>query len=210
MFLISMPGKSRLNVPADELLKENEMVTSLFSIHGNKSRQDGRHLDEGVGLGDLYSARFLENDHEVQTQIAEEGKGVTGIDGERRQNGKYLCLEVLVEPLDLFLVEFVEPMDEYPRFFESRQDLLHDAVVLFGNELARFFRDFVELLPGRPAAGIDVIEVGLENAEEPADTDHKVFIKVRTENRGKFEFFEGRGELVLRLFDHPPVELEPG
>ena len=71
------------------------------------------------------------------------------------------------------------------------------------------FRDFVELLPDRPAACIDVIDIRVKDAGETADTNHKVLVKVRTEDGGELQFFKGGGERVLGLFEHPPVELQP-
>ncbi len=182
---------------------------SMSGIDGDEPRQDGGHFDEGVGLRHLDSARFLENDHEVETEVGEERKRVSRIDGKRRQNGEDLRLKVFFEPLPLFLVEFVDAVEEYPYFLEPGQDLLHDAPVLFGNERAHFFCDFVELLPDRPAACIDAIDIRVEDAEETADTDHEVLVEVRAEDGGELQFFKGGSERVLGLFEHAPVELQP-
>ena len=203
-------GKQPMDMSTDEVFEKDEMVSLHFHICGNKPRQDRRDFDKGVGLGHLYSARFLKNNEEVQTEIAEKREGVSCIDGQRRQNGEDLRLEVFIEPLDLFFVELVDPVKEDPCLFESRQHLLHDATVLLGNQAAYSFCDFVKLLPDCSAARIEAIHFRVQDAEEPADTDHEVLVQVRAEDGGELEFFERGGEFILSLLEHPPVELKPG
>jgi hypothetical protein len=127
----------------------------------------------------------------MEPQIGEEGKRVSRIDGQRGQNGEDLHFKIFIEPLPFFLVEFVDAVDEHPYFFEPGQDLLHDAPVLIGNQRAHVFCDFVELPGDRPAACIEAIDTRAENAEETADTNHEVLVKVRAANGGELEFFEG-------------------
>ena len=182
---------------------------SISTFAGTSLGRIVRDFDKGVGLRHLYSARFLENNQKVQAEVAEKRERVSCIDGQRRQNGEDLRLKVFIEPLALFLVELVDAVKEYPCLFESGQHLLHDAPVLFGNKAAHFFCDFVKLLPDRPAARIDAVDVRVQDAEEPADADHEVLVQVRAEDGGELEFFEGGGEFILGLFEHPPVELKP-
>ena len=99
------PGKESLDVLAYEIFEENEMVSLHLHVHGNKPRQDRGYFDEGVSLWHLYSARFLENDHEVETEVGEERKRMSRIDGKRRQDGEDLCLKVFFEPLPLLLIK---------------------------------------------------------------------------------------------------------
>ena len=74
-------GKQALNVLAYEVLEENKMVSLHVFIDRNKPWQDGRDFDEGVSLWHLDSARFLENDHEIETKVCEERKRVSRVDG---------------------------------------------------------------------------------------------------------------------------------
>ena len=150
-------GKQPLNVLADEVLEENEMVSLHVFIDRNKPWQDGRDFDEGVSLWHLDSARLLENGHEIEAKVGEERKRMPRVDGQRRQNGEDLELKVFFEPLPLFLVELVDAVGHDPHLLESRQHLFQNASVLFSNERAYFVCDFVELLPDRSAACVDAI-----------------------------------------------------
>ena len=59
------PGKQPMDMATDEFLKKDEVVFVTFRIYRHKPWQDGGHFNEGVGLGHLYAARFLENNQEV-------------------------------------------------------------------------------------------------------------------------------------------------
>ena len=182
---------------------------SVSTFAGTSLGRIGGHFDEGIGLGHLYSARLLEHNQKVQAEIAEEREGVSRIDGQRCQNREDLRLEVFIEPLALSLIELVDPVKEYPCLFEPGKQLLHDAAVLFGNETAHSFSDFVKLLTDRPSARIDTVDGRIQDAEEPTDADHEVLVQVRAEDGGKLKLFKGRGEFILGLFEHPPVKLKP-
>jgi len=113
---------------------------------------------------------------------------VSRINGQRRQNGEDLDLKIVIESLHLFLIQFIEPVKEYPCLFEPRQDHLRDALVLFGNEAAHFLSDFVKLLTDRPAACIDAIDVCVQDAEEPPTRTMKYSSRFELKMEMNFSF----------------------
>jgi len=172
------PGEEPVNMATDKFVEKDEMVPVRPGIHGHKPRQDGGHFDEGIGLGHLYAARFLENNHEVQTEIPQERERVSRIDSQRGEDGKYLSLEVVIKSPGLFVIEVLDTVKKNPGLRESRQHHIRDAPVLFGNEDPYPFRDLVQLLPDRPAACVDAADIRTQDTEEPAHTDHEVFVEV--------------------------------
>jgi len=167
MFLISIPGKRPLDVLSDEVLEEDEMMSFRVRIHGNEPRQDGGYLHKGIGLWHFYSARFLENGHEVEAEVGEERERVASIHRERRENREDLRLGSTLRAAFSLLIELINAVKKYPHFFQSRQHLVDDTTVLFSNERAYFLRNFVQLLPDRPAAWVDTTDISVEHAQKP-------------------------------------------
>ena len=121
---------------------------------------------KSVGLGHLNAARFLEDNHEIQAEIAQEGERVSCIDSQRGEDGKDLSLEVVIKSPGLFVIEVLNLVQENPGLRKSGQHHIHDAPILFANEGAHLFRDFIQLLRIRPAARIHPPDIRAQDAEE--------------------------------------------
>ena len=152
-------------------------------------------------------ARKLQRNGEAE--IGDERERMRRVDGERREQGKDLPQEVILEPA-LFLLRDVRPVDQHDALLGQHPAKLEPALLLVGPQRRDRLPDAGELLGrGQAVRRLDG-DAGAQLALEAGDADHEELVEIVGRNRQEPHPLEQRMGLVGRLFEHPPVEMEPG
>ena len=180
----------------------------LAGQHQEGGQRRGQRQKTGHGL---ILGLVLEGEDQVELVVIQMGEGVSGVHDLGRQNGKGVIFEPLVGITALGGVHLLADQAAHP---------LLGQLFLDGGE------DLIPLGVIGPAEGVDLLELfgggetGLAvrlivlaqggDVGEGTHPDHKKLVQVALEDGHEFQpLVEGIG-LVLRLLQHPAVELEPG
>ena len=153
---------------------------------------------------------MAEQHGDVQHLALEVREGVVRVHDLRRQHRRDHGVEILFDIFPLTAVELVHG--------GAAQILLREAGVNIAERcvaprVQRLYRriDAAELFSGGET-GLGVAAVRLERRHigQAADTDHEKFIQIAGENRKKFESFEQRNGLILRLGQYARIKFKPG
>src|SRR5262249_57053206 len=93
---------------------------------------------------------------------------------------------------------------------EHRLDPKEEAPMLIGAEALYLRRDRGESLGRRQPVGAGGRLPIVHAALEFGDPHHEELVEVRADDGEKLHALEERDRVVLRLLEHPAVELEPG
>ena len=131
------------------------------------------------------------------------------IDGDRREHGEDEVEEVILEPVALLLGQLVGVEDMNAGLAEQR--LERDPVLLLvRREVGHELVDAVELLGGRQPILARRLDAGDDLGAQARHAHHVELVEIGGGDRQEAQAFEQRMALVLRLFHHPLIEVEPG
>ena len=130
------------------------------------------------------------------------------IDGEWRQNRKDVLKEVLLQPVPLpsGQVGDIENDDSVGDQFGAQSA---PPFLLGGDKRRHPLADVLELLGGSPTVVGDFNDPRENLTNESGHPNHEEFVKIVGRDRQKAEPLEQRMMRVRRLFQHPPIELQP-
>ncbi len=164
------------------------------------------HADERVHRLAVARARQLQRNGEAE--IGNERERMRRIDGERREQRKDLPKEVIFEPR-LFFLGHLGAFDQHDAVLGQHLPQLAPALLLVARERSDGVADPSELFGrGEPVRALGR-NAGAQLSFEPGNADHEELIEVVGGNRQEPNAFEQRMGLGCRLFEDPPVELQP-
>src|SRR2546421_675375 len=160
----------------------------------------------------LSAVRALDHERDVEALVVHVGEGMTGVDGERRQDRIDAGAEQGVNVAPLGVVQVLEPHPLDPAGGQPRQHVGSENAVLLGDEFVHPAFDGGELLGGREPVRPVVLRLdpGIHLLLQAGHPDLEELVQVGAEDREEFEALEPGVRRVGRLFQHAGVELEPG
>ena len=200
-------GEETFEVEEEEFLERQEAVLAGGRLQADEA---GDLLGDGQERLEVAFVGFaLELEREREARVRDEGEGMRGVDGERRQDREDLAQEDVVELAAVFFGELVAGEEGDARGFEVGLELAPGDELL-GHEAAGVLVDEDELFGGGQAidGGGGVARVG--EFAEAGDADGVEFVEVGGGDRHEPDAFEQGDAGVRRLFEDAPVEREPG
>ena len=194
------------NMQRSRFLERNQANSLIAAWQPDETIDLLRHADERVHRLAVFHARELQRDGEAE--IGNERERMRGIDGQRRQQRKYMGEEALLQPGTFRLLKLAS-VDQNNIGRRERRTKLEPALLLIAGELGDRFSDPCELLRGRKpvrALGRDALSL---LALETGDAHHEKFVEVVRRDRQEADTLQQRVLLVLRLFQHAPVKVQP-
>jgi hypothetical protein len=175
------------------------------SAERHEAGQHAGHLDPR----ELGAAAMAHAHREVHAQVRDIRERMAGIEGERREDGEDLRLEVLREPrVDCRrVVGRLEEAD--PVRGQERAKVLRPARCLLVHLGQRTRADDAELVLGGKPVERGLFDAGPELLEDRGDPDHEELVQVGAGDCEELDALEQRVREVLGLGQHPPVELQP-
>ena len=134
---------------------------------------------------------------------------MTEIHGEGREHGKEGAPEILFEESLLLFARLLgtEEMDTFGG--EEGLDVFQEAAMLLVHQLVNAGDNRHHRLGGSEPVGACVQIAGVDAALQLGHAHHEKLVQVRAEDGEKLHPLEERHLGILRLFEHPAVELEP-
>ena len=131
------------------------------------------------------------------------------IDGERRQHRKDARKKMILQPLAIRFGEIAGFGDDDADFLDVSPQLAPSAHLLIG-QLDDALLDADELLPGAEPVLRKGVELRTRLPAQTGDAHHEEFVEIIRRNRQKAQLLQQRVIAVRGLFEHAPIELEPG
>ena len=194
----------------------NEMQNQLLGEHirlfagGNldQPRENARAAGDDPQL--ILALLPLQHDHGVDILVAQERERLAAADDGGRNQRRDLRIKIAFEPLALLPADFSE-IDQpnallLQLFHQAGIDLVPPPV-----QFAHAVDHRVDLLP-RGHVGLVFAQLGrnIVLIHQRTHAHHEKFVEVALIDGCEGEPFAKRGALILRLFKHSLVELEPG
>ena len=198
------PGEERLEILPDHLLQRHELVRATGHLH--PAAEALRHLHASEVHRAEHGIAHL--DRERERQVGDVGKRVPHVDRERREHGKDLRLELLVDRATLGRREVSHPDDAHAVRRELLEQSAQAAPSVF-QQVADALLDDDELLGDRQPVRRGVDDPRRELPPQSADAHHEVLVEVAVEDREELEALEQRHAPVRRLVHDARVEREP-
>ena len=198
------------NEDADDRLQPDEADRFFgFALARQADEADklGRDRHECVHGAERPLAHQLKSEREAE--IRDEGKGMGGIDRDRRQHRKEMREKMLLEPRTLGLRELVGAQHVNAGLGQQRFER-DPVLLLLGGKLGDGAVDAVELLDRGQSIHAWGFDVGEHLPAEARDPHHVELVEVRGRDREEAQALEQRVALVLGFLEHAPVEVEPG
>ena len=130
---------------------------------------------------------------------------------QRREHREDLGGEFLPDVRDVLGGEVLRGGDQRdPALRERRDDILGQDVAVLLLQLAHEGHDGRELFFRRHAVVGELADLGGDLLPEARDPHLEELVQVGAEDREELDPLEQRGAGILRLVEHPAVELEPG
>jgi len=198
-------GEELAGAQLDDLGQENETLdlAGLVGIEAHEAREDARDGEDGDELLDV------ERGDDVERLVAELGKRVRLVEGERGEHGQHLLFEISLHPVELAGGELVGVFDDDALFGERGEELLVPAAVLVLDEGCDDGVDAAELLAGAEALGDGLGRSVFHLLDEAGDADLEKLVEVGAEDGEEADALEERVAVALGLLEDAAVEGEP-
>jgi hypothetical protein len=196
--------KERAQVRADDLLQRYEVEGT--PLHRHPARETARHLHAREAYGAPFWVAHLGGDR--QRQIGDVRERMTGIDGERRENGKDLRLEVLVDGPPLDRRQIIDCEESHAVRRQLHEELL-EASALQLHQPRDLGVDRIELILRRTAVVRPLHHARRDLTAESRDANHVELVEVRREDRQELDALEQRRPRVQCLMKDAGVEGKP-
>jgi hypothetical protein len=150
----------------------------------------------------------LELEREREAGVRDEGEGMRGIDGQRREDREDLAQEDLVKLAAVFLGEVLAREEADPFGLHLRLELA-PCDELLGHQPAGVVVDQDELFGRGQAVDRGGRVAGMGEFAEARHADGVELVEVRRADRHEADPFEKGHAGVRRLLEHAPVEGKP-
>ena len=175
-------------------------------------RQGHQPPENALAAGDdahaLPAVFGFEHGHGVDLLVAQEGEGLLAPDDLGGEQGQHAGGEILLQEGLGFVRQGVKAAQLYPLGGQLPQQALADPVPV-RQQLAGFVQHGGGLLAGGHP-GLIVRHPHVEGVQQHPHPDHVELVQIALEDGGEVQpLAQGIGG-VLRLLQHPAVELEPG
>ena len=194
------------HVRADDRLERHELVLAPRDRHPARQRLRHFHAREVVepALG------VAQLDRQREREVRDVRDRVPWIDRERRQDGIHLRVEEGVERPALLRRQLSDGHEPHAARRQLREDVVVEAGARLFHQVPYPEVDPVKLLArGHPVVK-RVLHVGGHLAPQARHADHVELVEVRREDREELQPLEQRDARILRLRQHPGIELQPG
>ena len=148
-------------------------------------------------------------DGERQSLVEDEREGMRRIDGDRRQDREHVGEEQPLQPAALAGLQVARLEDVHAGCADLGLQRA-PAGLLVGDEAGGKAVDGAQLLGRRQAVLRLRLHAGRHLAVNAGDAHHVEFVEVGGRDRQEAQALEQRVALVLRLFEHAAIELQPG
>ena len=198
------PREERVEPSGDQRLQRHVRV-QLPRRHPARQALGDLHARESHAAGH----RVAQLHREREREVADVRERVPRVDGERRQHGIHLRIEVRVDPQTLLVIELVDCDESHTNAPQQREQHLVQQLSLPSDQRAHPLVDQFELFGRRESVSRGLEHAGRELPPQASDADHVELVEIRREDREELEPLEQRRALVLRLVKHSRIELEP-
>ena len=202
--LYFVTDKQLLAVSLDNLFQKDIFLLFIASRHCHQARQDCRHLDDchfGLALG-------YQRYGNIQASVGKEGKRMTGVYCQRRNDRIDRVEKVIARPLFFLLAQRRKRFNKDIGLGQLGDNLFIEPVLL-SDQFLGHDRDTAQLGGHSQAGSVFFIDAAVELLLKAGHPDHKKFIQVRSDNRDKFQAFQKRLLLVVSFLQHTTVERQP-
>jgi hypothetical protein len=194
----------------NEVLEEEIVVLPFGGGKTDETGQCARHGDDAEDLGSGTAALGAEQKSEAESFVKDAGKGVSGVNGDGREKGVNLALEVVFGEIAGVGAELIPVEEAHPLLGKLREQLPVPALILGGDEGVNVGGEGGERLvrPETVEAGLAIAVLNaLHEARLP---DFDVFVEVGGGDGEELDALEQRIGGVLRFFKDTAIELHPG
>jgi len=196
-----------VQIKPDHLFQGHKARFLALARQPHKTAQLRRNRQQRVDV--LAVALTCQLQCKRKCEIGNERKRVRRIERERRQNRKNLFAELRVEPGAIRIRQFLRFQNRNPGIAQfDTQGRPH--FLLVADQIRRQLVDPDDLLGRRQAVFAGRSDFRRDHAFQAGDPHHVEFIEVRRRNRHKPKPLQQGMARVLGLFEHPPIEGEPG
>ena len=203
-------GEEFAGAELDNLAQKNRALrTAAARQNAHQPRQNPRHRQNGDEVFDLGRRGIVQRDDDVEFLVAELGKRMRLIEGERRQDGINLFPEIGTHPGEFARGEVAGGLEVDAFGREGRDQLLAPAAVLILDEGVDAGADLLELLARIEAVGAGFDDARVALLHETGDADLEKLVEVAAGDGQKAHPLDQRMAVALRLFEHAAVEREP-
>ena len=206
------PGKEQAQVRSNDLLqphkcefRESGCPLAGWRFQADQLRQSIGHLDPSKVFHTL-----LVSDHhrKVQTAVRDVRERPTRIKGQGRQDREYILHEVrghggLLLPEQTRVVHDSDPLE-----LKGGQKLAIQQIVRSSGEFTNPLPNELQLDGNRSAVNPCLRSAARQLLDQPGHPHHEELVKVRAENRQKFNPFEQRIGRILCLLQHSCLKFQ--
>ncbi len=202
----------QIRQPRGDRLFEQDEILSLGMPQVDESRQDLGQLHHGKKLLGPQPAMALEHRSQVELAVVEMRRGMAGVDGHRSEDGERPLVKKPVQLFALRPAELIVTEQSDPLALQLGEYRFVPAVVLPGHQFLGPPGDLLQLRDGPQPVGRVVLRGAVAEGllAQAGHADHEELVQVRAEDREELDPLEQRVGRVLRFFEHPLVEFQPG
>src|SRR6266699_2119421 len=157
----------------------------------------------------LTAALGLGPNKQVVTFIQELRERMTGIDRQRRQQGKNFLLKIAPRPSSAFRAELTHLGDSDAVFGQLGKQLLVPECILRSDQFAHNALDAVESIGGAQPVWTEMARLAFDLLLDSSYPNLKEFIQVRAKNGKELNPLNERLRRILRFFEHATIEFQP-
>jgi hypothetical protein len=150
-----------------------------------------------------------ERQRDGEAQVGNERKRVGRINRKRREQGKDLAQEMILQPR-LLLFSQIRAIDQHDAIIREQLPQLTPALLLVACQNSNRIRDAGELLGGGEPVWAPDADPRAQLPLEAGHPDHEEFIEIVGGDGEKPDPFQQRMRLVSGFLEHTTIELEPG
>ena len=196
-----------MNRPVDVLQRDEALAAALGIGQADEAVDRAGHADQRVHAAPVARARKLQRDGEAE--IGNERERMRRIDRQRGQHREDVLQEMIVEPGLLGLGD-VGAVDQDDVFLAQVLAQRAQARLLVGREAADRLADAHELLGRRQPVRALLDDALAHLVLQAGDAHHEEFVEVVGRDRQEAQPLQHRMVLVLGLFQHAAIEVQPG
>ena len=194
----------------DQVLKQQVIVGAVGRGQPDKARQRPRHRHHSQNQRPRAAPLEPEQQRQAESLVEHTRKGVSRIDGNRRQQRIDLAQKIALRKVPGLFVQLLPLQQSNALFAQLGQQAvvpalvlrLHEAVNIGGQHGQRFVR--TQAVEARLAVAV------LDALHQAGLTDLDVLVQVRARDGQKLYPLQQRVCRIFRLFKHTPVKLHPG
>ena len=172
--------------------------------HAHESRQRLGHLDAGE---EPLARVVLQQDGQIEALVRDMRERPSRVEGERREHGEDLVVEVGVGSAPLLFIQILELVDVDAGGAQLRQQGAEDVARL-GHEAVRLGAAGAQRLGRRQPIAAGLCHPGFDLLSHAGDTDHEELGQVGSEDGDELDALEQGVSRILRLFQHAPLEAQ--